>query len=260
MWTEIVFLTFLFQSIVGGRVLRVLSKITVVIPTRNEAEGIGHTIKDIMRNLGKSTIIVVDANSTDGTSEIATHLGARVVRQSGFGKGRAVAQALQHVEEDTVWLVLIDGDYTYPASYLVDMIKILENRPNVSMVSGRQYLPWGEPKTFLEHIKRLLTRPYYLFHHVLLVAHRLLNGVCMEDPLSGQRVMRYECIRTFRPQAMGFDIEVEVNSYIVRSGYQILEVPVRLRSRLGKGKFWRSKHSMRMLMRMVLMALRREIH
>ncbi|MFQ6127723.1 MAG: glycosyltransferase, partial [Thermoplasmata archaeon] len=53
-------------------------KLTVVIPTMNEADSIGQVIDDIRKHLsgiGEYEILVVDTNSTDGTVEIARERG-----------------------------------------------------------------------------------------------------------------------------------------------------------------------------------------
>ncbi|RMD58246.1 glycosyltransferase [Candidatus Woesearchaeota archaeon] len=59
-------------------------RISIIIPTLNEEENIGRTLKALMRER-PFEIIVVDANSTDNTVQIARKY-ARVIRSS---KGRA---------------------------------------------------------------------------------------------------------------------------------------------------------------------------
>ena len=238
-----------------------LNKVTVIIPTKNEAQGIGPTIQDIVKELEKPDIIVIDANSVDGTARIAARLGARVITQSGQGKGRAIAEALQSVDKDTKWLVIIDGDYTYRATYIPDMINFLEKRATVGMVTGRRLSSSGKSwslellfqciktskKRFFEYMQR------YLQNRAIILSHNILNRISMEDPLTGLRVIKYEYIKDFRPKAKGFDIEVEINCYMRRKGYRILEFPIRIRERLGMDKFRYSRHGVTIFMRMILM-------
>lgn len=239
-----------------------MNNVTVIIPTKNEAEGIGPTIQDIVRELENPEIIVIDANSIDGTPRIATRLGAKVINQSGHGKGRAIADSLEYVDKDTKWLVIIDGDYTYRATYIPDMINLLEKSASVGMVTGRRLSSRGKSwslellfrcikaskKRFFEYMQR------YLQNRVIVLSHILLNRISMEDPLTGLRVIKYEYIKDFRPKAKGFDIEVEINCYMRRNGYKILEFPIRIRERLGMDKFRYSTHGVTIFKRMILMS------
>ena len=65
------------------------SDICVLLPTLEEAETIGEVV-DGFREAGFENVLVVDGHSTDGTREVAREHGARVVTQTGSGKGQAV--------------------------------------------------------------------------------------------------------------------------------------------------------------------------
>ncbi len=54
--------------------------------------------------------------------------------------------------------------------------------------------------------------------------------------LSGLRVVRWDLLKNWTPKSSGFDIEVELNHFIEKQGYEIVEVPISLRPRLGKKK------------------------
>jgi glycosyltransferase involved in cell wall biosynthesis len=63
-------------------------RVSVIIPTRNEAQAIGRVIRDLPADL-VTEVIVVDNNSTDGTPEIAARMGARVMTEPRRGYGQA---------------------------------------------------------------------------------------------------------------------------------------------------------------------------
>ena len=63
-------------------------RISVIIPTRNEASALRHVLADLPAGL-VNEVLVVDSDSTDGTPEIAARMGARVVREPRRGYGRA---------------------------------------------------------------------------------------------------------------------------------------------------------------------------
>ena len=63
-------------------------RLSVIIPTHNEAQAIGRVLTDLPSDL-VTEVLVVDSNSTDGTPDIARKLGARVVHEPRRGYGRA---------------------------------------------------------------------------------------------------------------------------------------------------------------------------
>lgn len=65
---------------------------TVVVPVRNDAQGIARCLGGLSRQCVHAEIVVVDDGSTDGTAEVARRLGARVL--SSGGRGAAAARNL----------------------------------------------------------------------------------------------------------------------------------------------------------------------
>ena len=63
-------------------------RVSVIIPTHNEAQAIERVLADLPSDL-TTEVIVVDSNSNDGTPEIAARMGARVVQEPRRGYGRA---------------------------------------------------------------------------------------------------------------------------------------------------------------------------
>lgn len=226
---------------------RVNPDVVVVVPTLNEKEGLAATILEVKRSLGEPYILVVDGKSTDGTVEVARRLGLDVVFQDGKGKGDAIAKALQHLKNvDPKYVVFIDADYTYPAEYIPRMIQVLEKNPDVGMVCGNRF-----DKPFSVSNVR---SAYYLGNRFLAFAHFLLNGVGMRDPLTGLRVVRWEIIKDWKPKSKGFDVEAELNYFVERKGYKIMEIPIHYRKRLGKKKL-RLRHGFTILRRILTEAL-----
>lgn len=95
--------------------------VAVVIPARNEAPTVGTVAGTLARHLRDELglvddLLVVDADSSDGTGDIARAAGARVVRQSevlpeegtALGKGEAMWKGLAATTADLV--VYIDAD------------------------------------------------------------------------------------------------------------------------------------------------------
>jgi dolichol-phosphate hexosyltransferase len=219
------------------------SNTQVVIAALNEEEGIGLTITEMMDALDNPEVIIVDGKSTDRTLEVAKNLGATVAHQDGSGKGDAIAKALQLVDPQTKFVVITDADYTYPAESVPKMIKILEEHPDIGMVCGNR---------FNGKVNSKAVRPiFHLGNKLIAIAHNLLNGINLQDPLTGLRVVRTEILKNWNVKSDGFDIEVELNQQVDRAGYSITEIPIQYRERLGVKKLG-LKHSIEIFKRMML--------
>lgn len=205
------------------------SNISVIIATLNEEEGIGPTIDEMQRVLNNPYLVVVDGNSVDRTIEIAKNMGADVLLQEGRGKGDAMFQGYRNISSKVPYIVFTDADYTYPAHYIPQMVEILEQNPKVGMVIGDRFK--GQVNT-----SKSLTNPFYVGNRLLALAQLVMNGVKLDDPLSGLRVVRSEVLDGWRPKSKGFDVEAEMNALVERRGYRIVEVPIDYRSRMGEKK------------------------
>jgi dolichol-phosphate mannosyltransferase len=215
----------------------------VIIAALNEAPGIGLTIAEMKDTLGETSVLVVDGKSSDRTVEIAKNLGAQVFCQDGIGKGDALAKALEHADLNVDYIILTDADYTYPAEYVPAMLKILEENPLVGMVCGNRLNGYVD--------KEAQHGVFRIGNMLLAVVHNMLNGVPLEDPLTGLRVIRSEVLRGWVVKSKGFDIEVELNHLVERRGFMIREVPISYRIRLGEKKL-KISHGVTILKRILL--------
>lgn len=221
---------------------------TVIIPALNEEYGICLTLKEIMRLPNVREIIVVDGGSLDGTAEIAERTGARVLIEKNTGYGNAIYQGVKLLDSNVQYVVFTDADFTYPAKFIPEMLKILEGNNDVGMVIGSRF----KGKTFAEsNIK-----PLSIANKVISGALRTLHGIELDDPLSNFRVIRAGLLREWKPKSKGFDIEVEINHYVERQGYRIVEIPIHYRPRIGEKKL-SVKHGLSILSRILRMELER---
>lgn len=221
--------------------------IATVIAALNEAEGIGPTIEELQKHLGDAHLIVVDGRSVDKTVEIAKDKGATVLLQEGKGKGLAIGQGVKQLPPKVRYVVFTDADFTYPAEYVPKMIEVLEQNPKVGMVIGNRFN--GE-----HNFDKSITDQFYVGNRLLAFAQHLVNGVKLQDPLSGLRVVRQEILRSWTPKSKGFDVEAEMNFYVEREGYQIVEIPIAYRSRLGEKKL-KLRHGFGILKRILAESL-----
>ena len=202
--------------------------VLVLVAALDEEEGIWLTLAELKHFLPDSKLLVVDGNSVDGTVHAAKSLGADVVFQKGKGKGDAVSYGLESADSDFEYVIFTDADYTYPAEYIPRMIEILDADPEIGMVCGNRFnshLDFGAMRYFL-----------YFGNRLIASIHNFLNGVALQDPLTGLRVVRWDILKNWRPKSVGFDVEVELNHHVERRGYKIAEIEVPYRERIGVKK------------------------
>jgi glycosyltransferase involved in cell wall biosynthesis len=223
------------------------SNVSVVVAALNEEKGIGPTLQELRRFLADSQVVVIDGNSVDRTVEIAKNMGADVVLQEGTGKGNALAQGLAHLDSVVRYVVFTDADFTYPAEYVTKMIEVLDQEPHVGMVIGDRFNGGL-------NVEKSLANPFYLGNRLIALAQHTLNGIKLNDPLSGLRVVRADVLRNWKPKSKGFDIEAEINFFVEREGYQIVEIPIDYRVRLGEKKL-KLRDGFGILMRIVAESL-----
>jgi len=223
------------------------SSISVVIATLNEEEGIGPTLEEIKKVLNDPYLIVVDGKSADRTVEIAKNMGADVLFQEGEGKGDALFQGIRRLNSDVRYVVFTDADFTYPAEHITRMIEILEQNPDVGMVIGNRF---NDEHNF----DKSLTNPFYMGNRLLAFAQWVVNGVKLNDPLSGLRIVKSEILEGWEPKSKGFDVEAEMNFHVERKGYQIVEIPILYRPRLGEKKL-KLRHGFGILKRILAESL-----
>jgi dolichol-phosphate mannosyltransferase len=190
--------------------------------------------------------LVIDGHSVDRTVEVAKDHGADIVFQDGKGKGDALAKAVENMGRNVEYVVVTDADFTYPVSYVQEMIDILEEFPEVGMVCGNRFSKRAEENAF---------QGRFLFgNKILALTHSILNGVDLQDPLTGLRVIRAGILRSWIIKSKGFDIEVELNHQVSKQGFKTLEVPIEYRERLGEKKL-KMKHGFTILKRIIYESL-----
>ena len=85
-------------------------RITAVVPARDRADTVGHTVSALVSLPEVETVWVVDDGSADDTASVAAAAGARVIPLPvNVGKGGAVAAAVAATPNAEIYL-LVDAD------------------------------------------------------------------------------------------------------------------------------------------------------
>lgn len=222
------------------------SRISIIIAAYNEEEGIVPTISEFIDVLKDANVIVVDGKSSDKTVQLAENLGAQIFFQEAQGKGDAMSEGLKHLSRQTEYVVFTDADYTYSARPLRKMIKILDQNSKVGMVLGNRF-----NKIYKSESDR---NEFYLGNKILAMIHNLFNGLRLNDPFTGLRIIRYDLLKDWTPKSNGFDIEAEINCHVNQMRYEIVEMPIKYRKRLGEKKLG-FRHGFEILRRIILKIL-----
>jgi dolichol-phosphate mannosyltransferase len=196
--------------------------VTVIVPTLNEEEAIGDVVEGFVRKGYK--VLVIDGNSKDRTREIAEERGAKVVIQSGKGKGQAVAEAFELIDSDVA--VLVDGDGSYLPEEVEKLLEPIAKGKADHVVGNR----------FAHYEKGAFTRLNLFGNKVLNFFFRLAYGVELRDILSGYRAMTKEVYKSVNLKKPGFEVETELTVETLAKGFRIVEVPITYRKRGGKTK------------------------
>ncbi|MEZ9565610.1 glycosyltransferase family 2 protein [Vibrio artabrorum] len=116
-----------------------LPRITVIIKTLNEQDGIAATIKSVQSHLShyQYDVIVADSLSEDDTQKIALENGAKVVTLVNK-KDRCcgVGPQLGYLYSTGDYLLLLDGDMCLQDGFIDEAINFLEKEPTYAAVAG----------------------------------------------------------------------------------------------------------------------------
>lgn len=199
-------------------------RVSVVIPTYNEAGSIGRVLDDIPAAL-VAEVLVVDANSTDGTREIAAARGARVIVEPRRGYGRACLTGLAAANAPET-VVFLDGDYSdRPAELGRLLAPIREGRADI--VLGSRLAGGLAPGAMPWHAE--------FGNRLAATLIRWLYGISLTD-LGPFRAARSEVLRALELREMTYGWAVELVTRGARHGYRVVEVSVSYHPRIGVSK------------------------
>jgi glycosyltransferase involved in cell wall biosynthesis len=199
-------------------------RVSVIIPTHNEAKAISRVLSDLPSDL-VSEVIVVDSNSTDGTPDIAREMGVRVIQEPRRGYGRACLTGLADANTPDI-VVFLDGDYSdRPAELPLLLAPIIEGRADIALgsrlgersISGA--LPWHQ--AFGNRLAAGLIRFVY--------------GVRITD-LGPFRAARADVLHALALEETTYGWAVEMILKGALAGFRVVEVPVSYYPRIGKSK------------------------
>lgn len=197
--------------------------VSLVIPCYNEEAGIAITLSDVPSVVDE--IVVVDNNSSDRTAEVARSLGAVVVHESKQGYGAAYKRGFRAATGEII--VTMDGDGTYPRSFIPVLLDVLLEEDLDFITTDRTGHKSKGSGTALR----------VFGNWVLSMALTLLFGRYISDSQSGMWVFKRSILPMLElvSDGMSFSEEIKVEAFI-NPKIRAQEVPIYYRARVGESK------------------------
>jgi glycosyltransferase involved in cell wall biosynthesis len=192
--------------------------LSIIIPAYNEEQGLDRALGRLMpiaREKGWE-VVVIDDGSTDGTGNVATRHGARLVSHpDNKGYGASLKTGIRNASHELV--LMMDSDGQHDASQ-IEMLLAHADRYDMVVGARKKMVGMRAPG------KKLLS----------LVAN-YLSDVKIPDLNSGIRVFKKSTIRSFLHFCPnGFSFTTTITLAYLREGYSVKYVPIDVEKRIGR--------------------------
>jgi glycosyltransferase involved in cell wall biosynthesis len=194
-------------------------ELAILIPCYNEEITIGKVIQDFRAQLPDASVYVFDNCCIDRTADIAREHGARVISEPRKGKGYVIESMLDAVRAD--FYVLVDGDDTYPAERVHDLLDPVRSGEADMVVGAR--LTHYDDKSF---------RPLHMVGNRLVcnLINKIFNAE-LTDIMSGYRAFNRKVVQRIPVVSSGFEVETELTVQMLYYRMKIIEITVMYRGR-----------------------------
>ena len=199
-------------------------KISVVIPTLNEAQAIAEVVAGVPKD-GVTQIIVVDNGSIDGTAERASAAGAQVIHEPRRGYGSACLAGAEAARGSDI-IVFLDGDRSDDPRQL-DLIAAPLIQKQADLTIGSRIGGALERGAMPLHGR--------LGNRLIVLILRGLYGVRITD-IGSFRAIRTQALFNLDMEQMTYGWPVEMVVKAARKGLRIKSIPIRYRRRIGVSK------------------------
>ncbi|WP_449446508.1 glycosyltransferase family 2 protein [Thermomonas brevis] len=195
--------------------------ISIILPAKNEAEGLRGTLPALRVAYPDAEIIVVDDGSTDDTARVAREAGASVLSSPySMGNGAAIKRGARAASGDI--LVFMDADGQHGAGHVRALLDKLGE--GYDMVVG------ARDRSGQANLHRGLANGFYNRLASWMTGHRIM------DLTSGFRAVRADKFREFlHLLPNGFSYPTTSTMAFFRSAYPVAYVPIPVAKRVGNG-------------------------
>jgi glycosyltransferase involved in cell wall biosynthesis len=196
--------------------------ISILLPALDEAETIGQVIRRIPKKqlTGQGyrvNVVVVDGHSKDLTCDIASAMGASLLKQRGRGKGNALKTAFDNFDSD--YLFMLDADNTYNPNDILKMIPHLENR-RLDVIMGTRLNGRIHPGA--------MTELNFIGNRLITSTANILfpNGHSVSDVCTGMWGFTDEVVNALDLESNNFEVEAEMYAKCIKAGFRVGEISI----------------------------------
>lgn len=187
--------------------------ISVIIPTRNEAQNLRHVLPYIPSMVNE--VILVDGHSTDNTIAVARQLrpSIRIVKQIGWGKGDAIRTGIAVATGDII--VTLDADGSADPKEIPRFVNALLSGHDFA--KGSRFTKGGGSHD--------ITFVRLLGNYGLSVLVNMLFRTHFSDLCYGYNAFWKYCFEGLEIDSDGFEIETLINIRMHKAQLKIIEIP-----------------------------------
>jgi glycosyltransferase involved in cell wall biosynthesis len=208
-------------------------KLSVVIPCLNEAENIVECVtrarEALARNAIAGEVVVADNDSDDGSAELASAAGARVVHEPRRGYGSAYLAGFGAARGE--YIVMLDADMTYPFDKIPNFVESLRDGAQLVMGDRMDNIQPGA----MHWVNRYIGNP------ILSGTLNLFFRTGIRDAHCGMRGFRRDILPTLDLRTTGMEFASEMVIRASKEKLDIREFPISYAPRGGETKLsrWR---------------------
>jgi dolichol-phosphate mannosyltransferase len=189
--------------------------LSIILPVVNERDNLVVLIPRMRALMAREgldfEIVVIDGNSSDGTREAATELGARVLPEAR--RGYAGAMETGFAAARGAYVLTLDADMSHDPDFVSKMWRA---RTQADIIIASRYVPGGIAYTSFS--RDWLSR-------ILNLALRRMLSMPVRDMSSGYRLYRREALADLDIQSVNFEVQEEVLVKAFAHGFSIHEIP-----------------------------------
>lgn len=206
--------------------------IMILLPAHNERDCIEQVVSGIYMTDLPISVVVIDDNSSDGTSEMADDLARRyknlsvIHRKGSPSLGRAYIEGFKYaLKKDVDYIIQMDADLSHDPQYLPEMLCLAKEH---DIILGSRYIDGVRVHNW--SFKRLLLSK---FANIFI---RFMLKLPVEDSTSGFKCYRRKVLEALdlnRIKSNGYAFQIETLFWALKKGFKVHEMPIVFNERKG---------------------------
>jgi len=188
----------------------------LVICTKNESDTLSGVLEEILTEVPKNNIVIIDGHSDDDTVKIADSYGIDVILDNGSGKGAAIRKAISCLKEEI--LVFMDADGSHDKNDIERFITLIRDKDYELVIGSRILGGSDEANISFDHIIRSIGS------QIVALTISLFFQKSISDVENGFRAINRKSFESLNLRSSGFTIEQEMVIIALKNNLNICEI------------------------------------